>query len=127
MLESQHGDFRSSKLNSFKVGLTYVEICFLWKSAKNEGEETISRQPRLCPQITDPAKNGDEQFWKPKIHATSGKAEACNSYLPLQPTYCPSCHQPIYLPPAFFCTIPSFFTHLHPLCLRNRDSLSIWV
>ncbi len=37
-----------------------------------------------------------------------------NSYLPLQPTYYPSSHQLIYLPPpASFCLIPSFSVHLH--------------
>ncbi len=56
-----------------------------------------------------------------------------NSYPPLKSTYCPSscCHASHLLIDvtlsASFYLIPSFSAHLHPQCLRNRDSLSIWV
>ncbi len=51
----------------------------------------------------------------------------------LPPTYLPSscCHASNILISvslsASFYLIPSFSAHLHPQCLRNRDSLSIWV
>ncbi len=70
MIESQHGDF-VVEFFEVRLRLTYVEICVLWKSAKSEGEETISGQPRLCPQISDSANTAMNSF----VHAANGKVQ----------------------------------------------------
>ncbi len=74
MIESQRGDF-VVEFFEVRLRLTYVEICVLWKSAKSEGEETISGQPRLCPQIFDSANTAMNSFGNRKFHAANGKVQ----------------------------------------------------
>ncbi len=67
-LESQHGDFRSSKLNSLKSGSHTLKSIFFGSqlSLKGKKQFEVSQDyvPKSLSQPLAQAKNGDEQFWK---------------------------------------------------------------
>jgi len=55
VLESQHGDFRSSKLNSLKSGSHTLKYVFFGSQLRMKGTKQFQVSQDLCSQITDPA------------------------------------------------------------------------